>query len=97
MDARTISCLQKNAVIFITTHGKTSLIRLSEQEKKDFNNGKLIEHKFSIEGNRLYATYQPKVFFESLSKKVGFVILNHIERGIQNGKPTQDIWLLKKP
>lgn len=87
---------KKDAVILITTHGNAHKFKLSPQEKKDFENGKLIEHSYKIEGNRLFASYQPKSYFQNLAENTGFTVLEHQERGVQNGKPTQDVWLLRK-
>ncbi len=87
---------KKDAVLFITTHGNASKSRLSPQEQINFDKGLFVEHNYKVEGNRLYASYQPKKFFKNLSISNGFTILEHIERGIINGKPTQDIWIIKK-
>lgn len=87
---------KKDAVLFITTHGNAHKFKLSSQEKKDFEKGKLVAHTYKVEGNRLFAAYQPKSYFKKLAENTGFTVLEHQERSMQNGKPTQDVWLLRR-
>ncbi|WP_431166575.1 class I SAM-dependent methyltransferase [Tenacibaculum halocynthiae] len=87
---------KKGAILFITTHGNAYKNKLSKKEIINFNQGKLIEHSYKVEGNRLFATYHPPIFFNNLCTSNNFKVLKHIERGIINNKPTQDIWILRK-
>lgn len=85
-----------NAILFITTHGKAYAAKLDKSDKKKFRKGILIEHDYKVEGNRLFAAYQPPKLFEELCKSSGFSVLDHLERGIKNNRPTQDVWILTK-
>lgn len=88
--------LKKDGVILLTTHGECFKGKLTKKEQKKFDSGKLIEHSYKKEGNRLYASYQNPIFIKELCKSNGFNILEHIEEGLRNNKPQQDVWILQK-
>lgn len=88
--------LKKDGIILITTHGKVYKEKLTNKEQSLFDKGKLVEHSYKIEGNRLFATYHPPEFIKSLGESYGFKILEHIEEGLRNNKPQQDVWILQK-
>tara|TARA_R110002073_G_scaffold313380_3_gene485293 strand:- start:6200 stop:6505 length:306 start_codon:yes stop_codon:yes gene_type:complete len=87
---------KKGAVLFITTHGNNFKKKLTKKEQIDFSSGKLIEHQYKIEGNRLFVAYQPPVLFKTLCEENGFTILLHDERKSEVSKPSQDVWVHKK-
>lgn len=87
---------KKEAILFITTHGNNFKKKLTKKEQLNFSSGKLIEHQYKIEGNRLFAAYQPPSFFKILCEENGFTVLLHDERKSEVSKPNQDVWILKK-
>ena len=87
---------KKGAILLITTHGNSFLLKLNNNEKTLFNSEKLVEQQYKIEGNRLYATYHPPLFFQKLVESHGFEILEHIESKLNASKPEQDVWIIKK-
>ena len=88
--------LVDEGLLLLTTHGEASKRLLHSKQIEQFNKGKLVTQKYKVEGNRLYAAYQPKVFFENLATSSGFQIIQHTEGKIVNKKIQQDIWLLKR-
>ena len=87
--------LKKDGIIFLTTHGEVHAHKLLKKEKAAFDDGKLVLHPYKKEGNRLYASYQSPTFFKELCAKNSLTVLKHIPGEIKNGKPQQDIWILK--
>ncbi|MDJ0645884.1 MAG: class I SAM-dependent methyltransferase [Flavobacteriaceae bacterium] len=87
---------KNQGVILLTVHGDCFKINLSQKERVLFDSGKLVSHKFKVEGNRLYASYQPVKFFRNLAESNGFKILEHVKGEIKNNKPQQDVWIIKK-
>lgn len=88
--------LKKDGIILISTHGRFFKGKLTNHEQSLFDEGKLVEHTYKVEGNRLFVAYQPSEFMQFLSELYGFKILDHIEEGIRNKKPQQDVWILQK-
>lgn len=84
------------AIIFTTTHGNNFIEKLNSKEQKLYKSGKLVEQKYKIEGNRLYATYQPPLFFKNLITYCGFELLKHEEIKSLSKKQNQDVWVFKK-
>lgn len=88
--------LKRNGYLLLTTHGKCYKEKLTSKEKELFDAGKLVEHTYKTEGNRLFAAYQPASFFKNLCESKGFKIIKHIEESKRNNKPQQDVWILQK-
>lgn len=87
---------KKGAKVLITVHGNSFKVKLSKKERALFTNGSLVVHSYKIEGNRLFAAYQPELFFKELATANGFKILEHLPGEIKNNKPQQDVWILEK-
>lgn len=88
--------LNKNGILFLTTHGVIHSNKLLKKEKILFDAGNLVVHNYKKEGNRLFASYQSPSFFKDLCKMNNLEILKHVPGEIKNNKPQQDIWVLKK-
>ena len=89
--------LKKGGLLMLTTHGEASKMLLNSNQLKQFDNNELVVQGYKVEGNRLYAAYQPKAFFQSLAESFGFKVLEHTEGKVINGKMNQDVWMLQKP
>lgn len=86
----------KGAILLITTHGEASKARLNQVQKEEFDRGNLVVQSYKNEGNRLFAAYQPELFFRSLVEQNDFKILRHIEGRNLRGKIEQDTWIIRK-
>ncbi len=87
--------LRTGGVAMITTHGAAYKTKLTESEKKRFDQHQLVERANVVEGHRVFAAFQPPVYLQKLFGQY-FEILEHYE-----GKPVswgieQDYWILKK-
>lgn len=87
---------KSSGVVIISTHGKSFLSKLSTEEQQRYLNGQLVVHSYKVEGNRLYAAYQPPKYFQKLAIKHHFQVLEHLENPSIKGRPQQDIWILRK-
>ena len=88
-----IRVLKPSGIIFLTLQGNIYRNKLTKEEKRNFDNGKLIVKSNTKEGHRTYSAFQPAIFVEKLIR--GSEILEHIEGEIVNGKPQQDIWIIR--
>lgn len=88
--------LKKGGFLLLTTHGTCFKTKLTQKEQQLFDTGFLIEHKYRIEGNRLFASYQSPKFFTKICLEKGFKIVKHEKGNIANNKAQQDVWILQK-
>jgi len=88
--------LKKEGILFITTHGEAHKFKLLPKEQELYNKGNLVVHAYKKEGNRLFASYQPSDFLESLYLKNNLKVLKHIPGEMRNNKPQQDVWIVRK-
>ena len=86
--------LKPGGVLFLTLHGKAFRIKLTNEERDEFDKGKIVIKANTKEGHRTFGAYHPISFVNDMIKKN--IILSHIEGEIRNGKPQQDIWIIKK-
>jgi len=73
--------------------GNAFQIKLTEAEKNQFEQGKLITRGNTKVGHRTYSAIHPPAFVRSLLND--HQLLEHIEGDIRNNKPQQDIWIIK--
>jgi len=87
--------LKPNGVIFLTTQGDIFKVKLTDNEIKKYDQGKLIVRGKVKEGHRTYSAFQPNAFMKTLFRNAQ--VMEHTlptpEEG--NGLP-QDIWIIKK-
>lgn len=88
--------LKIGGIVFATTHGNDFIHKLNTQEKNVYLSGELVERTYKVEGNRLFAAYQPPSFFKKLITDAGFELLKHDERKSSEKKQKQDVWVFKK-
>jgi len=81
-------------IIFLTTHGDNCKSKLTEEELKIFEAGKLVVRGNVKEGHRTFAAYQPPQFIKGLFKD--FEILEHVTREPEGNYIPQDIWIVRK-
>ena len=84
---------RQNAVILLTTQGYAFTDILSQKEIKIFNDGRPVIRGNAREGHRTYSAFHSPEYMKKLisSNK----ILELIKGKKSNGKPQQDIWIIK--
>jgi len=85
---------KKDGIIFLTTHGDNCKPKLTEEELKKFEQGKLVVRGNVKEGHRTFATYQPPGFMRKLFS--GAEILEHVTREPEGSYIPQDVWIVRK-
>jgi SAM-dependent methyltransferase len=89
-----IRVLKPGGIMLLTLHGNAFKEKLTKAEKINFEKGELIVKSNTKEGHRTFGAFQPVSFVKKL---VGSnEILEHIPGDVTNGKPQQDIWIIKK-
>ena len=86
--------LKPGGILLLSLHGNAFKIKLSEAERKIFNEGRLVVLSKTKEGHRTYGAYHPVVFIQSLAGSNRVVEFE--QGGFINGKPQQDIWIFQK-
>lgn len=82
-------------MLLMTTQGKSYTFKLSSDERRQFNEAKLVVRDKVLEGNRLFSAFQPPLFVKSLIKDK-FEVVEFIPGGKNHKSPEQDKWILKK-
>jgi SAM-dependent methyltransferase len=86
--------ISKNgAVIFLTLHGNAFKAKLTPEEQDVFDSGQILIKGNTKVGHRTYAAFHPESFVKRLFS--GHEVLEHIEGEVTNGKPHQDIWIIR--
>lgn len=83
-------------IMYLSTHGEATKIRLTESEKRHFDGGQLVIRGQTTNGHRTFTAYHPPSYVEHLFSLLPTTILEHREGQILNGKPQQDIWIVQK-
>lgn len=83
-----------NGIIFLTTHGDNCKPKLTDEELKLFEAGKLVVRGNVKEGHRTFAAYQPPEFMRKLFSDVE--ILEHVTREPEGNYIPQDVWIVRK-
>jgi len=88
-----IRITKNNGIIFLTLQSNVFKAKLTLSEQKTFDTGQLISKGNTKIGHRTYSAFHPEPFVKKL---IGIhQILEHIEGQISNGKPQQDVWIIK--
>jgi SAM-dependent methyltransferase len=90
-----IRILKPGGIILLTLHGDAFKEKLTEAEKTRFEKGELVVKSNTTEGHRTFAAFQPVAFVKELIGSDS--LLEHIPGEIKNGKPQQDVWIVKTP
>ena len=86
--------LKPEGILFLTLHGKAFKSKLSEEQCKIFDEGRIVVLSSTKEGHRTYGAYHPVPFVKELTGD--FKVIEFVEGGLINGKPQQDIWIFQK-
>lgn len=87
--------LKKDGILLLSLQGNLFKTILTDNEIRDFENGNLVVRGNVKEGHRTYSAFHPENFVKKLFSD--YEILEHTDSFINNnGKPEQDIWILKK-
>jgi SAM-dependent methyltransferase len=84
--------LKPGGLLVLTTQGNAFKDKLTQSEKKDFDDGHLIVRGSVKEGHRTFSSFHPMPFMEKLFDS--FVILKHIS--VENEGNVQDVWIVRK-
>jgi ubiquinone/menaquinone biosynthesis C-methylase UbiE len=84
---------RQNAIILFSTQGEAFLNKLAKKERDKFNNGELVVRGKTREGHRTFSAFHSPEYMKKLISPNK--VLEFIEGGKSNGKPQQDIWIIK--
>lgn len=84
---------KNNGIIFLTLHGNVFKSKLTPFEQKIFDKGNLLIKGNTKIGHRTFTAFHPVSFVKKLIGN--HQILEHIEGEIKNGRPQQDVWIIK--
>jgi SAM-dependent methyltransferase len=83
-----------SGIIFLTTHGDNCKPKLTDEELKLFEAGKIVVRGNVKEGHRTFAAYQPPEYMRNLFSDVE--ILEHVTRKPEGNYIPQDVWIVRK-
>ncbi len=86
--------LKPNGVFYFTTHGKKTLVNLTQHEKEIFFKEGILEHNFFDEGDNKFSTYQS--FDWTKENLINDFELLYFEEGKEKIHLTQDVYLIRK-
>jgi len=87
--------LKPGGILLLTTQGDNFKSKLTDQEKKTFENGKLVVRGKVKEGHRTYSAFHPDAYLRLLFKD--FKILNHLVTDPKSKSHIpQDTWIVRK-
>lgn len=88
--------LKPGGILLVTTQGNNFKVKLTENELKDFNEGKIVVRGNVKEGHRTFSAFHPVVFMKNLFRNDE--ILEHIETKPAPGMNwlPQDLWIVRK-
>ncbi len=86
--------LKPGGILFLTMHGDAFKPKLSKAELKLYEAGKPVVRGNVKEGHRTFAAFHPPAFTGKLF--ANFEVLEHVAQKPGEGKPQQDVWLLRK-
>ena len=86
--------LTDSGYLLISTHGEHYLEQLTEEEKEDFQAGRLVVRYEKVAGTNMCAAFHPIEYVRDQLAR-GFEVIDTIPEGAK-GNPFQDIYLLKK-
>jgi ubiquinone/menaquinone biosynthesis C-methylase UbiE len=86
---------KKNGVLMLTTHGNAYTTKLTNEEKSQFEQAKLVVRANVKEGHRVFAAFHLPVFMRELFEQY-FTVLEHCEGKVVSWGIEQDYWILEK-
>ena len=86
--------LRPGGLLLVTTHGRSYVSRLDEDERTRFERGELVVRWTDVPGTNLCSAYHPEAYLRDTFAR-GFTFLELQPEGAR-GNPTQDLVLLRK-
>ena len=86
--------LRPGGLLLVTTHGRSYVPRLGEDERRSFELGELVVRWGDVAGTNLCSAYHPEPYLRDTFAN-GFAFLELEAEGAR-GNPTQDLVLLRK-
>jgi len=86
--------LRPGGLLLLTTHGRSYIPRLDEDERAQFERGELVVRWGDVPGTNLCSAYHPELYLHDTFAQ-GFTFLELEPEGAR-GNPTQDLVLLRK-
>jgi hypothetical protein len=80
--------------LLLTTHGRSYVPRLTDDERARFENGELVVRWADVAGTNLCSAYHPEPYLRDTFAD-GFAFLELEAEGAR-GNPTQDLVLLRR-
>ena len=94
--AELLRVLKPGGIMYQTTHGDATKIRLNSDEVRHFDDGNIVVRGKVVEGHRIYTAYQPARYMNNLINSHGGVVFEHISPVEKKRIPPKDIWLITK-
>ncbi|MCB8994709.1 MAG: class I SAM-dependent methyltransferase [Bacteroidales bacterium] len=92
--AELLRVCKPGGIIFLTLHGEAFKVKLGDAERQQFEKGELVVKANTKEGHRTFGAFHPLKFVRKLAGKNE--ILLHKPGVVQDGKPAQDVWIIRK-
>jgi SAM-dependent methyltransferase len=86
--------LRSGGLALVTTHGRSYVPRLGDEERASFQRGELVVRWGDVAGTNLCSAYHPETYLRETFAQ-GFTFLELEAEGAR-GNPTQDLVLLRK-
>jgi SAM-dependent methyltransferase len=86
--------LRPGGFLLVTTHGRSYLPRLDDEESERFGRGELVVRWGDVAGSNLCSAYHPEPYLRETFAQ-GFALLQLDPEGAK-GNPTQDLVVLRK-
>jgi SAM-dependent methyltransferase len=90
-----IRITKKGGLLLLTTHGAVFKQKLTDAERSDFEQQKLVVRGQVVEGHRVFAAFHPPSYIRHLFAPYAD-ILEHIEGGKKSWGLEQDVWIIRK-
>lgn len=86
--------LTPDGIFLFTTQGRAFLPYLTPAEQASFHDNKPVVRNHKMEGKRIFSTFHPEQYIIGLLSN--FDILEHQLGTLNNRKPDQDVWIVRK-
>lgn len=86
---------KKGGLLLLTTHGDVFCTKLTDEERRDFEQGLLVVRGQVVEGHRVFAAFHPPSYIRQLFEPRA-EILEHIPGAPKSWGLEQDVWIIRK-
>jgi ubiquinone/menaquinone biosynthesis C-methylase UbiE len=87
--------LKQDGILLLTTHGTIFKAIMTESEKQQFDNQRLVIRDKAVEGHRVFTTFHPPAFMKALFE-TQCEIVSHQAGTKESWGLNQDVWILRK-